>query len=224
MHLDTEVLKKVTNKENLKEKLLELWSSIDTEITKKLIQSMPRRLEAEGENPGGGQGPSTNHTRGLAARRLFRVPPCRKGTIHLQTSMSSPGFEPSLYGIAVSVANHYTGWVTRLYLKEWNKSFSLLVIKTLLKEGFDDMKSVTPTQLSFNLYNATGTSISRVIVAQRLNAVRRPSMSLGAGVGAVATGVDEDPGKHRWEEAIIHPIRHDFLSTTGCRSAAAKDK
>ncbi|GFW36071.1 hypothetical protein TNCV_4929341 [Trichonephila clavipes] len=45
--------------------------------------------------------PSTNHTRRLAARRLFRVPPCRKGTIHLQT----PGFEPSPYGIAVSVAN-----------------------------------------------------------------------------------------------------------------------
>ncbi|GFU33152.1 hypothetical protein TNCV_4156691 [Trichonephila clavipes] len=56
---------------------------------------------------------STNHTRGLAVRRLFRVPPCRKGTIHLQTSMSSPGFEPSSYGTAVSVANHYTGWATR---------------------------------------------------------------------------------------------------------------
>ncbi|GFV37171.1 hypothetical protein TNCV_1720931 [Trichonephila clavipes] len=39
--------------------------------------------------------PSTNHTRGLATRQLFRVPPCRKGNIHLQTSMSSPGFEPS---------------------------------------------------------------------------------------------------------------------------------
>ncbi|GFW72377.1 uncharacterized protein TNCV_704141 [Trichonephila clavipes] len=36
--------------------------------------------------------------------------PCRKGTIHLQTSMSSPGFEPSPYGTAVSIANHYTGW------------------------------------------------------------------------------------------------------------------
>ncbi|GFW63766.1 hypothetical protein TNCV_3743741 [Trichonephila clavipes] len=34
--------------------------------------------------------------------------PCRKGTIHLQTSMSSPGFEPSPSGTAVSVANHYT--------------------------------------------------------------------------------------------------------------------
>ncbi|GFU55147.1 hypothetical protein TNCV_426511 [Trichonephila clavipes] len=56
--------------------------------------------------------PFTNHTRGLATRRLFRVPPCRKDTIHLQTSISSPGFEPSPYGIAVSVANHYTSWAT----------------------------------------------------------------------------------------------------------------
>ncbi|GFU08402.1 transposable element Tcb2 transposase [Trichonephila clavipes] len=55
--------------------------------------------------------PFTNHTRGLAARRLFRVPPCCKGTIHLQTSISSPGFEPRAYGIAVSVANHCSGGV-----------------------------------------------------------------------------------------------------------------
>ncbi|GFX50859.1 uncharacterized protein TNCV_2732131 [Trichonephila clavipes] len=33
--------------------------------------------------------------RGLADRLLFKVPPCREGTIHLQTSMSSPGFKPS---------------------------------------------------------------------------------------------------------------------------------
>ncbi|GFV02397.1 uncharacterized protein TNCV_1023251 [Trichonephila clavipes] len=64
--------------------------------------------------------PSINHTRGLAARRLFRVPPCRKGTIHLQTSMSSPGFEPSPYGIAVSVANHHTGWATDVLQKITN--------------------------------------------------------------------------------------------------------
>ncbi|GFX81542.1 hypothetical protein TNCV_4509471 [Trichonephila clavipes] len=36
--------------------------------------------------------PSTNLTTGLAARQLFKVSPCREGTIHLQTSMSSPGF------------------------------------------------------------------------------------------------------------------------------------
>ncbi|GFV70531.1 hypothetical protein TNCV_2945791, partial [Trichonephila clavipes] len=38
--------------------------------------------------------PSTYLTRGLAARWLFRVPQCRKGTIHVQTSGLSPGFEP----------------------------------------------------------------------------------------------------------------------------------
>ncbi|GFW30348.1 hypothetical protein TNCV_3851191 [Trichonephila clavipes] len=55
---------------------------------------------------------STSLTRRLAARWLFRVPPCRKSTIHLKTSMSSPGFEPIPHGKAVSVANHYTGWAT----------------------------------------------------------------------------------------------------------------
>ncbi|GFS97543.1 transposable element Tcb2 transposase [Trichonephila clavipes] len=44
MHLYTEVRKKnVTSKENLKEKLQEVWNSIET---KKLIESMSRRLEA----------------------------------------------------------------------------------------------------------------------------------------------------------------------------------
>ncbi|GFV05301.1 transposable element Tc1 transposase [Trichonephila clavipes] len=39
MHLDIEVWKKnVTSKENLKEKLQEVWNSIDAEITKKLSQ------------------------------------------------------------------------------------------------------------------------------------------------------------------------------------------
>ncbi|GFS51433.1 hypothetical protein TNCV_548971 [Trichonephila clavipes] len=50
---------------------------------------------------------SINITKGLATQRLFRAHPCRKGNIHLQTSMSSPGFEPSSYGTAVSVVNHY---------------------------------------------------------------------------------------------------------------------
>ncbi|GFX97450.1 hypothetical protein TNCV_2840101 [Trichonephila clavipes] len=42
--------------------------------------------------------------------------PCREGTIHLQTSVSSPGFEPRPNGTEVSVANHYTGWVTEITL------------------------------------------------------------------------------------------------------------
>ncbi|GFX41066.1 hypothetical protein TNCV_2217641 [Trichonephila clavipes] len=40
--------------------------------------------------------PSSNLTRGLVARRLFRVPLCRKDSLHLKTYMPSPGFEPGL--------------------------------------------------------------------------------------------------------------------------------
>ncbi|GFU78469.1 hypothetical protein TNCV_2300811 [Trichonephila clavipes] len=47
------------------------------------------------------------------ARLLFRVPPYHEGTIHLQTPMPSPGFEPRSHGIAASVANHYNGWAAR---------------------------------------------------------------------------------------------------------------
>ncbi|GFV58168.1 hypothetical protein TNCV_687751 [Trichonephila clavipes] len=68
--------------------------------------------ELDRRKPWGGQGPPTNHTRGLAARRLFRVAPRRNGTIYLQTSMSSPGFKPRPYGTVVIVDNHYTGWAT----------------------------------------------------------------------------------------------------------------
>ncbi|GFU66794.1 hypothetical protein TNCV_1233271 [Trichonephila clavipes] len=56
--------------------------------------------------------PFTHLTRGFVARWLFRVPPCRKGTMHLQTSLSSPEFDPTPYGTAVNIANHETGWVT----------------------------------------------------------------------------------------------------------------
>ncbi|GFS47148.1 hypothetical protein TNCV_2053261 [Trichonephila clavipes] len=38
--------------------------------------------------------PSTHLTRGLVARRLFKVPPCREGTINLKTSMSSRDSNP----------------------------------------------------------------------------------------------------------------------------------
>ncbi|GFT94496.1 hypothetical protein TNCV_1962371 [Trichonephila clavipes] len=46
--------------------------------------------------------------------------PCHKGSIHLQTSMPSPGFEPRPYVIAVSVTNLYTGWAARI--KQYNKN------------------------------------------------------------------------------------------------------
>ncbi|GFW08833.1 transposable element Tc3 transposase [Trichonephila clavipes] len=51
--------------------------------------------------------PSTNFTRGLAARRLFEVLPCRKGTIHLQTSNAFSGIRAQAQDTATSVTNHY---------------------------------------------------------------------------------------------------------------------
>ncbi|GFV48806.1 hypothetical protein TNCV_1723231 [Trichonephila clavipes] len=56
-----------------------------------------------GRTPWGGQrglpSPLTSR-RGLMARRLFRVPPCRKRTKHLilKTSMPTAGFKPKPYG------------------------------------------------------------------------------------------------------------------------------
>ncbi|GFV13126.1 hypothetical protein TNCV_4070661 [Trichonephila clavipes] len=43
------------------------------------------------------------------ARRLFRVPPCRRGPIHLRTSMSFLRFEPKPYSTTASITNHCTG-------------------------------------------------------------------------------------------------------------------
>ncbi|GFW19945.1 hypothetical protein TNCV_866511 [Trichonephila clavipes] len=79
----------------------------------------------EGEYPGG-QGPPTSLPLPPTSRENLRLDGCLKyppatkerdtftSTIHLQTSMSSPGFEPRPNGTAVSVANHYTGWTTYL--------------------------------------------------------------------------------------------------------------
>ncbi|GFX46600.1 hypothetical protein TNCV_4550391 [Trichonephila clavipes] len=38
----------------------------------------------------------------------------KKRRITTQTSLPSPGFEPSPYGIAVSVTNHSTGWAASI--------------------------------------------------------------------------------------------------------------
>ncbi|GFX98007.1 transposable element Tcb2 transposase [Trichonephila clavipes] len=101
----------------LKQGLLCVWSSLLIPVSDNLINSMEiDAANAFKENTLGWPGAShlsslfTSHKRGLATRQLFREPPRRKGTIHLQTSMSSPGFEPSPYDTAVSVSNHYTHW------------------------------------------------------------------------------------------------------------------
>ncbi|GFX37670.1 hypothetical protein TNCV_1261071 [Trichonephila clavipes] len=44
--------------------------------------------------------------------RLNCVPPCHIGTVHLETSVSSLGFEIRFYVTAVSVNNHNIGWLT----------------------------------------------------------------------------------------------------------------
>ncbi|GFT70459.1 hypothetical protein TNCV_2658811 [Trichonephila clavipes] len=55
------------------------------------------------------------HKRTCGSTAIYSTPR-RKGTIHLQTSMSSPGFESRSFVTEASVANHYTGWVTVLLL------------------------------------------------------------------------------------------------------------
>ncbi|GFW73034.1 hypothetical protein TNCV_831531 [Trichonephila clavipes] len=58
-----------------------------------------------------------------------------ESTIHLQISMSSPGFEPKPNSKAVSIANHSTGWVIPLrcytvyrsdYTKEYTRVFEIV--------------------------------------------------------------------------------------------------
>ncbi|GFW10992.1 hypothetical protein TNCV_4459671 [Trichonephila clavipes] len=74
------------------------------------------------ENTLGGSGDShfsslsTNLTRGLVVRRLCRVPPYNKCTLHLQTSKPFPGFVPRSYGTVISIANRCNGWVTNASL------------------------------------------------------------------------------------------------------------
>ncbi|GFY25519.1 hypothetical protein TNCV_2486391 [Trichonephila clavipes] len=57
--------------------------------------------------------------RGLAARRIFKVHPCRKGAKLLQTSVPSRGFELRPYGTTVSVSNHCIRWVA--IFGTWNQ-------------------------------------------------------------------------------------------------------
>ncbi|GFX88057.1 hypothetical protein TNCV_158751 [Trichonephila clavipes] len=79
-------------------------------------------LNFEGKLCGGGQRPPTSlplsptSPEDLRLDGNFRVPSCREGTIHLQTSMPSPGFEPRSHGTAVSVTNHNTGWADHYHI------------------------------------------------------------------------------------------------------------
>ncbi|GFV35630.1 hypothetical protein TNCV_5016451 [Trichonephila clavipes] len=71
----------------------------------------------EGEHLGAGQGlpplfpfPQP-HKRAASSTAILEYPYAVKALFYLKTSLPPPGFEPRPYGTAVSVANHYTGWV-----------------------------------------------------------------------------------------------------------------
>ncbi|GFX55437.1 hypothetical protein TNCV_267251 [Trichonephila clavipes] len=70
----------------------------------------------EGEQLGGGHRPPNSLPLPSTLREDLRLDGCleypmpREGTIHLQTTMPSLGFEPRPYGTVVSVTNHHTGW------------------------------------------------------------------------------------------------------------------
>ncbi|GFV30090.1 hypothetical protein TNCV_3478331 [Trichonephila clavipes] len=61
--------------------------------------------------------PSTNPTRGLAARRLLNYP-MPQGLYIYKHPYSLLGLRNHPYGTAISVANHYTGWVTIVHI-DW---------------------------------------------------------------------------------------------------------
>ncbi|GFS79774.1 hypothetical protein TNCV_749741 [Trichonephila clavipes] len=68
------------------------------DITDEMLLLLPMPPDRQRENnPGGGQTPPTALTFPPTSREnlwldgYLKVPPCREGTIHLQTSMSFPG-------------------------------------------------------------------------------------------------------------------------------------
>ncbi|GFS98174.1 hypothetical protein TNCV_3924821 [Trichonephila clavipes] len=101
------------------------------DFSTRIIYSHSRHHYAAGSRKRGHLGPPTSHPlpptsrEGLWLDRLFGLPPCREGTIHLQTS---PEFQLRLYGTAVSVTNQNTEWMAKF--KRW-----LLVVMNALKSS-----------------------------------------------------------------------------------------
>ncbi|GFV44212.1 hypothetical protein TNCV_1825791 [Trichonephila clavipes] len=78
-----------------------------------LVLFCPIPPKCEGEHPGEEpvashlSSSSTNLTRGLVPRRLFRELPRSQDTIYLQTYMPSPGFKPRSYGTTLASLTLY---------------------------------------------------------------------------------------------------------------------
>ncbi|GFU87236.1 hypothetical protein TNCV_738131 [Trichonephila clavipes] len=113
--------------------------------------------------------PSTNHQRVLSARRLFRVPPCLKGTIQLQTYMPSPVFEPWPNGKAVSVTNQNTEWVVRcLNLYRFNVYLPPLHVESSVALGLE----FTMLRLRVRTHNHCGLVI-RLLLPFEISSILR---------------------------------------------------
>ncbi|GFW66253.1 hypothetical protein TNCV_1711521 [Trichonephila clavipes] len=70
----------------------------------------PSRQNFDGEYLESGEesplsSPTTNLSRRFSARQIFRVSPCRIGTIYLKAQMPSPGFKHRPYGGASQTFN-----------------------------------------------------------------------------------------------------------------------
>ncbi|GFV86475.1 hypothetical protein TNCV_2156681 [Trichonephila clavipes] len=78
---------------------------------------MSSKMRKREKTRGGDQEPPTSLPLPQITREDLRLDgylehPHAAKTLHLQTSMSSPRFEPSSYGTAGNVADHYTRWAT----------------------------------------------------------------------------------------------------------------
>ncbi|GFV05089.1 hypothetical protein TNCV_223031 [Trichonephila clavipes] len=89
---------------------------------------------------------STNLRRTLSAEWLFRVSPCRKGTIHLQTFISFQGLEPRPYGTAVSDTNHYIGWADTYDISSYS-----YIVKNLKSIAHGNLYKTLKEKLIFEL-------------------------------------------------------------------------
>ncbi|GFY01170.1 hypothetical protein TNCV_5076371 [Trichonephila clavipes] len=80
------------------------------------------------------------HERARGSRQLFRVPPCHICTIHLHTTMSSPGLELRPHGTAFSVTNDLPD--------EESMYFETIVAQNSYAGGVRKSESSVPAQVS----------------------------------------------------------------------------
>ncbi|GFT15002.1 hypothetical protein TNCV_4315891 [Trichonephila clavipes] len=139
----------------------------------------------------------------LVARRLLGDP-CHKGTIHLQTSMPSPEFEPRPKGTAVSVNNHYTGWMTvplitfqyhglTISIKNTSTNNLTIKIKNMYKSKNESRKYQCPYSVRANqLWQVVFSSPYRLEVKHTFFQQNKPYYSIDAieGFSSILDGLE----------------------------------